>query len=62
LNAAMDRATRTESEASTRKWKEQVAADKAKAEADGGEEEYDEYGNPKSEYYPEDLPEAGDGT
>jgi len=62
LNAAMDKATRREDSESTRKWKAKVAADKAKAKADGGEEEYDEYGNPKSEYYPEHLPEAGDGT
>jgi len=62
LGEAMDKATRKEDLERTRRWKEQVSADKAKAEADGGEEEYDEYGNPKSEYYPEHLPEAGDGS
>jgi len=62
LSAAMDKATQKEDLERTREWKEKVAADQAKAKADGGEEEYDEYGNPKSEYYPEHLPEAGDGA
>jgi len=59
LNAAMDRATRTESEASTRKWKEQVAADKKKVEEEGAEPEFDEYGNRNADYYPRDLPGTG---